>query len=318
MTRIPCLSLLLISLTGCSTAIAQGVTPFGNVLIWHPSEETSSIWSSAVTTSDSLNTFSAANVQFDWNAGLRIGLAHRRDEQSWDAKLYWTSFRSSGNASYPSGGQAIIPEFFSGFVSGDALIFDGAKVDWGLTFNTVDFELGRTVGIGQSMSVRPSLGVKAAVIDQRIQANWTSFSLDLDAIERIDHDFQGIGPSFGIDGRWVFPRYRNLSLVGSFSGAFLWGTWNVEDTYERTDTAYPLLAYGAFTTSMKDSSLGTLNLNYFMGLEWVRPGKVTITGRLGYELQWWANQQRLTTFQQLPMHGDLTLQGLTCGISLGF
>jgi hypothetical protein len=69
---------------------------------------------------------------------------------------------------------------------------------------------------------------------------------------------------------------------------------------------------------MKDSSLGSLNLNYFLGLEWIHRGDVTITARLGYELQWWANQQRLPTFQQLPMHGDLTLQGLTCGISVGF
>lgn len=317
MTLISRFILLLILLTGCSDAIAQGVTPFADVLVWHPSEETSSVWSSAVTLSESLNTFSPANVQFDWNAGFRIGLAHRRDQQSWDAKLYWTSFRTSADAAYPLGGQLTIPEFFSGFISGDARFFDGAKLDWGFTFNTIDFELGRTIGIGKSVSVRPSLGLKAALIDQKIRADWTS-SLGLDATERIDHDFRGAGPSFGIDGRWVFPRYRNLSLVGSISGAFLWGTWNIEDTYERTDTAHPIFVYGAFTTSMKDSSLGTLNLNYFMGLEWVRPGNVTITGRLGYELQWWANQQRLTTFQQLPMHGDLTLQGLTCGICLGF
>ena len=318
MTRIARLFLFLIFLTGCSTAIAQGVTPFADVLVWHPSEETSSVWSSAVTLSESLNTFSPANVQFDWNAGFRIGLAHRRDRQSWDAKLYWTSFRSSADAAYPVGGQLTIPEFFSGFISGDAIFFDGAKLDWGFTFNTVDFELGRTIAVGRSVSVRPSLGIKAAFIDQDIRTHWTS-SLGVDAVERVDHDFRGAGPSFGIDGRWILPRYGNLSLVGSFSGAFLWGTWNVEDTYERTDPTYPLFAYGAFTTSMKDSSLGTVNLNYFLGLEWVRPGNVvTITGRLGYELQWWANQQRLTTFQQLPMHGDLTLQGLTCGIALGF
>ena len=69
---------------------------------------------------------------------------------------------------------------------------------------------------------------------------------------------------------------------------------------------------------MKDSCLGTPVIRYFLGLEWEREGCVMITGRVGYELQWWANQQRMTTFQQLPMHGDLTLQGLTCGISVGF
>jgi len=317
MTLFTRLTLLFVLLVDCSNAIAEGVVPFGNVLVWHASEETSSVWSSTVTTSDSSHTFSASNVEFDWNAGFRIGFAHEPDKRSWDAKLYWTYFRSSENTAIPSGKHAIAPEFFSGFVSGDAGIFDGAALDWGLNFNTIDFELGRTIAIDESVLIRPSLGLKAAFINQKIQANWTS-TLGLSAIERVDHDFRGFGPTFGIDGRWNVPQSRNLSVVRSFSGAFLWGAWNVEDTYERTDTAYPLLAYGAFTTSMKDSSLGSLNLNYFLGLEWVSQGNITITGRLGYELQWWANQQRLPTFQQLPMHGDLTLQGLTCGISVGF
>jgi hypothetical protein len=64
--------------------------------------------------------------------------------------------------------------------------------------------------------------------------------------------------------------------------------------------------------------MGTLMLRYFCGLEWTRVGKRTITAWAGYEMQWWASQQRMTSFQQLPMHGDLTLQGISCGISLCF
>ena len=59
-------------------------------------------------------------------------------------------------------------------------------------------------------------------------------------------------------------------------------------------------------------------LRSFLGLEWAHEGDITIAARAGYELQWWANQQRLPMFQQLPMHGDLTLEGLTCGVSIGY
>ncbi len=318
MTLFVRLTMLLVLLAGCSRAIAQGVTPFADVLVWHASEETSSVWSSTITTSGSTHAFSADNAQFDWNAGFRVGFAHQPDEQAWDARLCWTNFGSSASAASPVGNQAIVPEFFSGFVSGDAGVFDSAALNWDLTFNTIDFEVGRTIAIGEFVSVRPAMGLKAAIIDQKILANWSRASLGMFATERVDHDFRGLGPSFGINGRWIVPRFGNLSVVGSFSGALLWGTWNVDDSYARTDTQFPLLTYGAFTTSMKDSSLGTLNLNYFLGLEWIRYGEVTIAARLGYELQWWANQQRLPTFQQLPMHGDLTLQGLTCGICVGF
>ena len=318
MTRFARLPLLLVLLLGCSAALAEGVTPFGDVLVWHASEEVSTVWSSTITTSGSPRTFSTENVQFDWNAGFRIGLAHEFDEQSWDTKLYWTNFRSTESTTIPPGNHAIVPEFFSGFVSGDAGVFNSAALDWGFTFNNVDFEMGRTLDVGESISLHPFMGLKAAIIDQKILANWANQSLEMAATEYVDHAFRGLGPSFGIDGRWKVPRCGNLSLVGSFSGAILWGVWNVDDTYERTDDAFPVLTYGAFTTSMNDSSLGSLNLNYFLGLEWIRQGDITVSGRLGYELQWWANQQRLPTFQQLPMHGDLTLQGLTCGISVGF
>ena len=320
MTLFTRLALLLALLAGCSAAMAEGVMPFGDVLVWHASEETSSIWSSTITTSGTPQTFSAENVQFDWNAGFRIGFAHQADSQSWDARLYWTNFRSTDNTEIPPGNHLIVPEFFSGFVSGDAGIFNSAALHWNLTFNNIDFEFGRTIAVGNSISLRPAMGLKAALIDQKILANWALVDpiVGLSATERVDHEFRGLGPCFSIDGRWNLPQYDNLTLVGAFSVALLWGTWNVDDTYERTDDAFPYLTYGAFTTSLKDSSLGTPNLNYFLGLEWTRHGDITVAARLGYELQWWANQQRLPTFQQLPMHGDLVLQGLTCGISVGF
>lgn len=312
------ITLLLVLLPACSRALAEGVTPFADVLLWHASQQTSSVWSSAITTSEAYDTFSSENVDFGWDPGFRVGFAHDPGELSWDTKLYWTRFRTAAEASLPPGSGTIAPEFFSGFVNVTAGKIEEAALRWDLMLNTIDFDVGRTITVGESVSLRPSMGLKAAFIRQKIRANWNSTSGSLSATERIDHDFRGLGPAFGIDGRWKPSRLANLSVVGTFSGALLWGVWNVDDAYERNDAEFPFLAYGALTTSMNDSSLGTVNLNYFLGLEWFRPGTITMTGRIGYELQWWANQQRLPTFQQLPMHGDLTVQGLTCGISVGF
>jgi hypothetical protein len=288
------------------------------VLLWHASQETSSIWSSAITGSGSNGTFSAENIDFGWDAGFRVGVTHDPGERSWDSKLSWTHFGTSAEASLPPGEALIVPEFFSGFVNLDAWIVDQAAVRWDLTLNEIDFEIGRTIAVGQAVRVRPSMGLNATFIDQKIRADWDTTVGTFSVTERLDHQFRGLGPTFGIDGCWRFPHRPNLSLVGSFSGSLLWGVWNIEDTYARNDSGFSLPAYGAFTTSMNDSSLGTANLNCFLGLQWVREGAFTVTGRVGYELKWWSNQQRLTTFQQLPMHGDLTIQGLTCGLAVGF
>jgi hypothetical protein len=313
----------------CSTALADGVTPFCDVLYWHASAEPSTVWSNAVYVHSS---FSAENVPFDWNPGFRIGFGHKMDEQSWDVKLYWTYFHTShdANVSVSNGTDAVISEFFSGFVGGFAdtslgniPLFSQGSIDWNLTYNTIDLDVGRKITFGESAWIRPSLGIKTAVIQQDVHLNFarpnsTIPLLSLSAEENVAHDFWGIGPSFGISGGWSLPKCNNLSLVGSFSADFLFGQWNVNDDYARTDIILPVDSYGAFTTSMTDSLLGVPVLRYYLGLEWVRQGNVTLGARVGYELQWWANQQRMLAFQQLPMHGDLTLEGLTCGFSIGF
>jgi len=318
MTLVARLTFLMVLLLGCSRATADGVTPFGEVLLWHASQETSSIWSSALTRVGSDATFSGQNVDFGWDAGFRVGVAHDPGGYLWDSKMTWTHWTTSAEASIAAGEAFVMPEFFSGFVNVDAWFVDQAAVRWDLTLNQIDFEIGHAIAVGHCASVRPTMGLKAAFIDQKIRADWGTTVGTFSATERVDHQFRGFGPTFGIDGRWQLSQRRNVSLVGSFSGSLLWGVWNVEDAYARNDTGFSLPAYGGFTTSMNDSSLGTANLNAFLGLEWVREGTFTMTGRVGYELQWWANQQRLTAFQQLPMHGDLTIQGLTCGLAVGF
>jgi hypothetical protein len=297
----------------CSTAAAQGVTPFCDVLYWHASEEASSVWSNALSSS----TFAIENMQFDWSPGFRVGFGHQSDAESWDVKLYWTHFRSTQDTTI-GGNSIVMPESFSSFVSGDQYFFNRATIDWGITYNTIDLEAGRKFAVGDSAWIRPAFGVKTAIIQQKVQLNLSNPSLGISAEDDVTHDFWGIGPSFSISAGWNIPKCNNLSLIGSFSGDLLFGQWNVNDAYTRTDNQTLLGVYGAFTTSMKDSCLGVPVLRYFLGLQWVHEGNITITVRAGYELQWWANQQRMLTFQQLPMHGDLTLEGLTCGVSIGF
>jgi hypothetical protein len=307
------LTLSLALIACCSTAIAQGVTPFCDMLYWRASEETSAVWSDIVT----LSSFSAQTMQFDWNPGLRVGFGYQSDEESWDVKFYWTYFRTSQDAT--ANGDCIFPQFFSSSVSGNASGFNWGSIDWGLTYNTIDLEVGRKFSIGASAWIRPSMGIKAAIIQQKIQLDLANTGNGMNAEENVANDFWGVGPSFGISGAWNLPKCKRLSLVGSFSVDLLFGQWNVNDAYARTDNqSLAGGVYGAFVTSMKDASLGVPALRYFLGLEWAHEGNVKITARVGYELQWWANQQRVTAFQQLPMHGDLTLEGLTCGVSVGF
>jgi hypothetical protein len=296
----------------CSPADAKGVTPFAEVLIWQPSAETSTVWSSVV----NANTFEAANLDFGWNAGFRAGLNMQPAEALWDFNLSVTHFATSQTAFVPEGGHLVLPEFFSGFVSGDGFAFTSAGLDWSLNYTNFDLEAGHRIALSESLEIRPAFGIRAAVINQTIDSRWADSLLGLTAVENVQHDFFGIGPSAGLGARWT--PVEHFSLVGECSGALMYGVWNVSDDFRRTDGGAPLLSYEAFSTSMNDATLGTVMIRSFFGFEWTIPSRFEIVARVGYEVQWWANQQRLLTFQQLPMHGDLTFQGGTCGVVVCF
>jgi hypothetical protein len=305
------LSLTLL-LACCSPASAEGITPYAEALFWQPSAETSSVWASVVTADE----FEAKNVDFDWGTGFRVGLLLEPSTWLWDVNLAVTHFSTSAGETVPEGPHLVLPEFFSGFLSGDSFEFTSASLDWSLSYTTFDLELGHAIPLTETVELRPTFGLKSAVINQDIRSQWSDSLLGLAAEERVTHEFFGFGPSAGIGGRWT-PRER-LSVVGECSGALMYGVWNVEDNFRRTDDGLPLFSYEAFSTRLNDSNLGTVMLRSFVGVEWQVPSKVDIAFRAGYEMQWWANQQRFLTFQQLPMHGDLTFQGGTCGIAVSY
>ncbi|MBA2113447.1 Lpg1974 family pore-forming outer membrane protein [Bremerella alba] len=306
-----CLFFLLAS--GASAA-AEGITPFAEAIVWHASAETSSVWASEVPLT--AREFEATNIEFGWNAGLRAGLQIEPPQWLWDVRFTVTHFSTSQDAAIDDGLNLVIPEFFSGFVSGDSFDFTAASVDWSIKYTTFDLDFGHDIEVSETCLIRPTFGLKAAVIDQDIRSHWSDF-LGVTAVENVDHEFFGFGPSVGLGVRWA-PGQGHCCLIGDFSGALLYGAWNVEDNFQRTDGGAAGSSYEAFSTSLNDSKLGTVMLRSFFGAEWSLPCRMKVVGRLGYEMQWWANQQRLLTFQQLPMHGDLTFQGGVCGIAVSY
>lgn len=294
-------------------ACAKGLSVFADALIWNTSEQTTSIWTTDITVpKTNVTNFTPTNFSFDASVGFRGGFLYEPEQCFWDTKLYWTYFPASTDSHHTTALQIITPEFFSGFLSGN--FFFGANLDWQLTMNMLDLEASHQFNLTNSLSLRPSIGIKGGTIKQTINAKWDA--LIYVATEKVENNFLGVGPSLGIEGKWNV--YDSLNLVGDFSAALLWGNWNISDVYKRPSAFFGLIKPATITSTMKNSKLGTLMLDYFLGLKWTYQGRSQITLQAGYEMQYWANQLRFLTFQQLPVHGDLTLQGGTCGIYIDF
>ncbi len=298
--------LLFCSLSSCCVHAGM-FTPSIDLLYWHASQETSSFWSSVITvpTANEI-VYSPPNNQFGWDTGVRLGLSYEPGKHYWDTSLVWTHFSSAKDNYLKLSAQIVAPEFFSGFLSRD--LFFGADVDWQLSMHTVDLKASHAVPITQKFTIKPSIGLKVASIHQDIEAVWDA--LIYASNEKLKHHFHGVGPRFGLETQWNI--HSHLSFVADFAAAFMWGKWTIEDTYSRPRALFGLIAPTTITTSMNEPKLGTLMLEYFLGLQWQSHTQHNITLQLGFESQFWANQLRVTTFQILPLHGDLTLQGGTC------
>lgn len=302
--------ILLLLLTIPSTLVyAQELSLFGDYLYWKASQQTSSIWTNTFVGPTNNKVVSTENVNLNWTNGLRAGFIYKPNDNLFDARLYWTSYITSKQITLPVADQIILSGFFSGFLSNN--FFFGAGINWQMNMNTLDAEISRAFQIAKTLTLRPAIGVKAAVIDQTIHVDWNAVLYN--ASERLENNYSGIGPTLGLNGKWNV--FHSVNVIANFSAAYLWGKWHLNDVYTRPNVPF-IVTPTTITTRLNPTAMGTLMLDYFLGLEWLYKGRSQVRFQLGYEMQYWANQLRLLTFQQLPTRGDLTLQGVTCGICI--
>lgn len=290
---------------------------FGDALYWYASEQMSTSWASVITQENAnLRRFTPKEVTFEGNGGFRIGLGCTMNYDQWDTQIYWTRYQTDAHSRIPDNGSVISPEFFSGFIVGlvnhDKVL--SGKLKWKLLYNMIDWELGRNFQVSRHLAIRPFIALKGGFIDQAIHSRYRAQPIFGPTIvygfhENLKNNFWGAGPCGGVNTQWEIAKFhsQSLSVMGDFSVAGLWGTWDVKDRYsDQRDIE--------MATRLKKSHLGAWTLRGLLGLSWAvnfNNDRSRFTTKLGYEMQIWFNQLKLPTFQQLILHGDLTFQGGT-------
>lgn len=293
------------------TASAAAVKPFLDLLAWRASESNTS-WATTLTFPDNATHVIQSDMTFNTRLGVKTGISYEPENNFWDTKFYWTHLPTSGSKTIPTSSNIVTSLFFSGsyFISND--IFFGGTGNWQLVMNMFDLEASHHFKPTTTLTFTPKVGVKFGSINQKVKVDWDAIIYT--ATEKVTNDYTGIGPSFGLGAEWNV--YQGFSIVGNIAAALMYGRWNTHDSYKRPSALFGLITPTTINTSTNQSKLGTLMMDYFLGLEWVYQGRSRVTLQLGYEMQYWANQLRITPVQQLPILGDLTIQGATCGISI--
>lgn len=260
------------------------------------------------------------DAPFSWNTGFRIGGGYK-NPNNWDTVFYYTSYNTQATNQIYAPGQVYSPylgNFFQNNIDGknNGPFYDAARARWKINYNTVDFELGRTFKIDEILTLRPFLGLKAAIINQNIYTNWqgpntlvsgvpvpiTTFTA---ATENLSNYFSGIGPSFGLNTTWPICKFTqsSVNLIGNFSAALLWGLWRYKDIYQ-TDGSSSVNVTG-------DNVNGAAPMTRaFVGLEWIASfSKADVNVHLGYEGQIWLDQIQFNTLSSGRLNDLMSLQG---------
>ncbi len=301
---------------------------FADLLVWCAKESGSENWAEVITSSGSKIHCDIRDIDFDWNAGFRIGLGYGMRHDQWDTQLYYTWFRTHGNDRVSSSPGTIFSSFLGNFyvdnpsgagISGVA--YQKASMHWMIHFNMFDWELGRNFRVSRALSLRPFIGVKGGWIHQSLHTKWHNpnrFGAEFfnTARENLKNNFWGLGPCAGLNTKWnLFVRGdHSFNLFGDLSGAIMWGHWTFRDVY-KNDIQQDV------TVKLSHINGGASMLRTFMGLGWdvnFNRNRSHFSAKLGYEMQFWLDQLQFYSFDTGRLNNVLTFQGGTLELRFDF
>jgi hypothetical protein len=271
---------------------------------------------------------SIKSVEYDWNAGLRVGLGYRWGASSWDLYLDYTHFINKGHDSHTREPSGDIPPYH--FLKGMFVEFLGAdiyqvKSKTTLNYNIWDLVLQRPFYESPSVIMRFLMGLKGASISQ----NWHSIYFADNLVvpfETIKNkwEFKGGGPRAGINLEWLW-RY-GLGLHFQASGGLVLGWFDNKQMIAQAK--HPI--FGVYQIGKIHPKNGRMipATEIMIGLQWgYLCKKWGVHLFADWEFNNWIDLNETYYFSRSDydaekvgswMKESVSLQGLTVGLKLDF
>lgn len=247
------------------------------------------------------------SMSFDWDYGIKIGLGYRLPHDNWDLFFQYTWFDTSGSDT-SSGGlnshlaplnswQDIIPPTQNALPSGFNSAMS-AKLQFDLTYKTLQVELGRNYYVSSKVSFRPHYGLITAWIDQSQITRFTGGDdLDANTVHIKDNsDFWGLGPRTGFESKWYFGY--DFSFFGNIAAALAFGHFDVDHREKSTDDADHRIKVKSNQHAFSPTVEFALGLAFD---RYIHDKRQHLSFTLGYESHYWWRQNQ---FVDVDENGD--------------
>ncbi len=305
----------------------------GSFIYWQPLQDNMNIGLMKKSTSSATQVKSTfIEMQYDFQPGFKIAAGMNLQKDDWDGYVEYTWLHGSQKTTatdsslnptiYATWGQT------SNGLSTGALPFESVSGRYSTHLDFVDLDIGRSCYVGQSLSVRPGMGVRGAWITQTMNVQYTNPNLALASTTYEDNVYAhsrswGVGLRGSLALNWLMGQEWRLF---SFSEAdLLYTRYNISDKTVYTNTAPGPSAQ--ITTHDKVNSVRT-HLDFEMGFGWGRyfncnKQHVDLSASYGFQVFFDQNMFRhynddtLLAYNNNP-NGNLYIQGLTTTLRFDF
>lgn len=270
----------------------------------------------------------------DWHSGFRIGAGYSTTCSDWDAQLFWTRLHFNQRNSVKDNAGGVLPlespvSLLVALINGGQGVptfANHAKSHWRFDFDTIDFEIGKTLHCGCDAIVRVDVGIRGAFINQHLKTTYQGLnvgsSVAIESEVSKKNDFCSVGPTIGIDAAWQFcPEW---TLATGASVGWLYGKFDLGVNSKVTAEGIG----GVIDVGVHENKHRLRpTLDGYLGLAWdtCLCDKWNVDLGIFYEYQYWWNQWQtpgsvvfaLIDASSTPQ-GDLSLQGLTVKAGITF
>jgi hypothetical protein len=254
---------------------------------------------------------------FGWYSGVRLNIGrYLPHHDHWDITLsttyYYASTEDHSHADRAKGSRLT-----SRWANLSSAPLYKADVSWRLNYFTWDLSIGRLYQMTPWFYTHPFIGLRAAYITQDYSSKGSSdFILTSGtASQRIaitqkfkaDNDLWGIGPHIGTHFQFNFRHH--WSLLGSFAGSLLLGSYDVQENIRGTLFRDNIVLAESDRAS-EDAFSIRANLEGTIGLgweKWVKKHTVRIAPSFLFEATEWFDINHFFEITRTPKPGDISL-----------
>ncbi len=318
------LSLLLLSSQAYSYQFNDGNNfVLAELLVWKLREVGNEDWAQTISPSGITQSAKLINAPFQWDPGFKVGIGRISCNDIWDASLVYTHFDTKGSRSVnaPSGGvySGFDGNFFVNNPDGNDFgpNYKNAGIDWKFYYDTFDLIAGFTFPIDSVLILKPTFGLKGAIIHQTLYSQWenptvpTTFTTGKETLKQ---NFWGIGPTIGLETIWPIKKvcHTALNLFGNITGGILAGKWEFSENYLNTTPT-------SVTVNLDNLVSASTLATGIVGLEWIGNYQdMNIIVQLGYEAQVWFNHVQYYSFSMGRLDTLMSLQGGVLDLYVNF